>query len=163
MIAVRGSAGSNDIRQLCAAALTIVLQKTTLSDRPNFQPPSFRMKWQILSVPWSQRRRRFKDVVITSEAPFPTRRRRCTRWDASEGSAFANLLLGFASASKLGQQLRAIVHTTNARIEATKFPVMNCTKKGGGPPSFFSFWQRRKRVDSASSSCSRACAEGAAI
>ena len=96
------------------------------------------MKWQMLSVPSSQGLR-FEDVVITSEVPFPTRRYRRARWDASEGSAFGDLLLDVVSAAQLGQQLRANVGTTSARIEHTKFPVMNtCAKKGGGvPPSLF--------------------------
>jgi hypothetical protein len=122
------------IRARCAAALTIVLQKLTLPDRPNFQPPSFRMKWQMLSVPWS-RGLRFKDVVITSEVPFPTRRYGRPRWDARKGSAFGDLLPRVVSASQVGQQLRANVGTTSARIEHTKLPVMNtCAKRGGGYP-----------------------------
>jgi hypothetical protein len=89
-------------------------------------------------VPWSQRPR-FEDVVITSEVPFPTRDRKCAPWDASEGSAFGDLLPRIVSASQLGQQLRANVGTTSARIEHPKFPVMNtCTKKGGGYPLAFS-------------------------
>ena len=92
------------------------------------------MKWQMLSVPSSQGLR-VEDVAIPSEMPFPTRRYECARWDPSEGSAFGDLLLGVVSASQLGQQVRANVHTKIARIEATKFPVMNtCTKKGGGYP-----------------------------
>jgi hypothetical protein len=158
------SCGKIHIRLLCAAALTIVLQKSTLPDRLNSQPPSFRMKSQMLSVP-SSHGPRFEDVVVPSEVPFPTRRCGCARWDPSEGSAFADLLLGVVSASQLGQELRANVHTKIARIEAIKFPVMNtCTKRGGGvPPPFFSFWQCFLRVDSASSSRWRACAEDAAI
>jgi hypothetical protein len=49
--------------------LAIALQKSTLPDRQNFQPPFFRMKWQMLSAPRSQRLRRFEDVVIPSEVP----------------------------------------------------------------------------------------------
>src|SRR4029077_728394 len=82
---------------------------------------------------------RFEDVVITSDAPFQTRRYGCVRRDATEGSAFGYLLLGVDSAAKLGQQLRAIVHTTIARIEDTKLPVMNtCAKRVGGSPLPFS-------------------------
>ena len=128
------SCGKICIRLLCAAALTIVLQKTTLPDRPNSQPPSFRMKWQMLSVPGSQGLR-FKDVVITSEVPFPTRRYGCARWDASEGSAFGDLLPRVVSASQFGQRLRANVGQKIARIEVAKFPVMNtCAKRVGGYP-----------------------------
>ena len=123
------------IRLLCAPAVTIVLQKSTLPDRPNSQPPLFRMKWQMLSLPWCQRLRRFKDVVITSEAPFPTRRRRCARWDASEVSAFDDMHPGVVSASTLGQQLRANLASKLARNEGRKFPVMNtCAKRVGGYP-----------------------------
>jgi hypothetical protein len=131
------SCGRIHIRARCAAALTIVLPKLTLPDRPNFQPLSFRMKWQMLSAPSSQGLR-FQGVVITSEVPFPTRRYGCARWDASEGSAFGDHIPRVVSVSQLGQKLRANVPTKIARIEATKFPVMNtCTKKGGGTPSFF--------------------------
>src|ERR1700688_4162540 len=107
------SCGKICIRLLCAAALTIVLQKTTLPDRPNSQPQSFRMKWQMLSVP-SPQGLRFEDIVITSEVPLPTRRYGRARWDASEGSAFGDLLLDVVSASQLGQQVRANVGTTSA-------------------------------------------------
>jgi hypothetical protein len=131
------SCGKIHISALCAAVLTLVLQKSTLSDRLNSQQPSFRMKWQMLSVPSSQGLR-FGEV-ITTKALCPTRHLNCARWDANEGSAFGALLMGVVSASQLGQQLRANVGTISARIEHTKFPVMNtCTKKGGGvPPSLF--------------------------
>src|ERR1700680_4006423 len=124
------------IRLLCAAALTTVLKKTTLPDRLNSQPPSFRMKWQMLSVQ-SPQGLRFEDIVIACEVQFPKRRYGCARWDASEGSAFGDLLPRVVSVSQLGQQLSANVDTTSARIEHTKFPVMNtCAKKGGGYPGY---------------------------
>jgi hypothetical protein len=66
------SCGKIGIRLLCAAALTIVLQKSTLPDRLNSQPPSFRMKWQMLSMP-SPHRLGFEDVFIPGEVRFPTR------------------------------------------------------------------------------------------
>jgi hypothetical protein len=88
----------------------------------------------MLSVP-SSHGLRFEDVVIPSEVPFPTGRCGRARWDPSEGSAFADLLLAVVSASQLHQKLRANVHTKIARIAATKFPVMNtCAKKVGGYP-----------------------------
>ena len=131
------SCGRIHIRLPCAAALTIVLQKSTLPGQLNSQPPSFRMKWQMLSVP-SSHGLRVEDVVIPSEVSFPTRRCGCARWDPSNGSAFADVLLGAVSASQLGHQVRAIVHITIARIEDTKFPVMNnCAKRVGGTPSLF--------------------------
>jgi hypothetical protein len=133
------SCGKIHIRLLCNAALTIVLQKTTLPDRLNFQPPSFRMKWQMLSAPWSPGLRRFGDVIIPSGMPSPTSCYRCARWDASEGTAFGDLLLGVVSASQLGQHLRANVHTKIARMEAAKLPVMNTyEKRVGGYPLLLS-------------------------
>ena len=126
------------IRLLRAAALTIVVQKSTLPDLLNSQSPSFRMKWQMRSVP-SSHGLRCEDVVIPSVASFPTRSYGCAGWGPSEGSAFADPFLGVVSASQLGQALRANVYSKTARIEAIKLPVMNtCTKKGRGvPPSLF--------------------------
>jgi hypothetical protein len=119
------SCGKIHIRVLCAAALTIVLQKSTLPDRRNSQTPSFRMKWQMLSAPWSQRLSRFEDAVIPSEVPYPTWRRRCASLDASEGTAFGDLLPGVSSAPKLGQQLRTNLPSTLVWNDGRKFPVMN--------------------------------------
>ena len=147
------SCGRIHIRLLCAAAVTIALQKSILPDRLNSQPPFFRMKWQMLAVPRSEGLRRPDDVVITSEAPFPTQRRKCARWHASEGSAFGVLLPGVSSASKLGRQLRANVDTTSARIEHTKFPVMNtCAKRVGGYPRLSNLALARRIGRSESSS-----------
>ena len=126
------------IRLFCAAALTIVVQKSTLTDLLKSQPPSFRMKWQMRSVP-SSLGLRCEDVVVPSVAPFPTRTYGCAGWGPSEGSAFADPFLGVVSASQLGQELRANVYSKTVRMKAFKFPGMNtCIKRAGGTPSPFS-------------------------
>ena len=147
------SCGKIDLRLLCAAALTSVLQRTTLRDPLNSQPPSFRMKWQTLYAPSSQGPR-FKDVVVTSEMPFPIRRDGCARRVASGGSVFGDMLPGVVEASQIGSQLRANVHPKIARVDDAKFPVMNtCTKRVGGYPLPFSafgrnypIWRSRRTV-----------------
>jgi|ERR1700676_908613 len=147
------SCGRIHIRLLCAAAVTIALQKSTLPDRLNSQPPFFRMKWQMLSVSRSQRLRRFEDAVITSEAPFPTQRRKCARWHASEGSAFRDPGLSVFPTVKVSRQLRANIRSASARIEHTKFPVMNtCAKRVGGYPRLSNLALARRIGRSESSS-----------
>src|ERR1700731_4553161 len=91
----------------------------------------------MLSAPKSEGLRRPDDVVITSEAPFPTQRRKCARWHASEGSAFAGLVPSVFQTPKLSRASRANIRSASARIEHTKFPVMNtCAKRVGGTLAF---------------------------
>jgi hypothetical protein len=75
----------------------------------------------------------FFNVVIMSEAPFPTRRPQVRALGCERGICFWPPAPGVSAASQPGQQLRANVRMTSARIEDTKFPVMNtCAKRVGG-------------------------------
>jgi hypothetical protein len=126
-----------DTRLLCAAALTIVLQKLALSERLDSQPESLRMKWQMLSVPRSQGLR-LENVVVSEPRPNFAPLLPALRSEPTNHSVAPDLQASFQGQN--AQLLCANVAATSVRIEVSKFPVMDtCAKKVGGYPPRFQF------------------------